>query len=114
MRKLLAVWRRGEDVSPVVIIPNRGRAETDALTRALINLAAAGLRMHCSDPTLSELWTSDHEGERAELRSCAEVARLCLGCPIITECDQAATANDERWGVWGGCDRSVRPGRKAA
>jgi hypothetical protein len=32
-----------------VIIPNRGRAETDALTRALINLAAAGLRTHCSD-----------------------------------------------------------------
>ena len=51
-------------MSSVVIIPNRGRAETDALTRALINTAAAGLRPHCSDPSSSELWVSDHPTER--------------------------------------------------
>lgn len=33
-------------MTDTVVIPNRGRAETDALTRALINLAARGLRTH--------------------------------------------------------------------
>jgi hypothetical protein len=36
---------------------------------------------------------------------------LCAGCPVLVECGTAATANDERWGVWGGHDRTVRPGR---
>jgi hypothetical protein len=31
-------------------------ATTALLNRALINLAAAGLRTHCSDPGTSELW----------------------------------------------------------
>ena len=73
------------------------------LTSALINLAAAGLRTHCSDPTLSELWVSDHEAERAE------AVRLCHGCPVLRECRQAADARDERWHVWGGRDYTRRP-----
>lgn len=44
-------------------IPNRGRAQSDALTRALINLAARGLRTHCSDPVSSELWLSEDQAE---------------------------------------------------
>ena len=84
------------------------QAASERLLRALITIASRGLRTHCSDPGASELWLSEYEPERAE------AARLCIGCPIITECDQAATANDERSGVWGGRDRSVRPGRKAA
>jgi hypothetical protein len=74
----------------------------ERLTQALINLAATGLRTHCSDPTLSQLWTSDHEGERAE------AARLCIGCPVIIECGAAADARDERFSVWAGRDRTHR------
>jgi hypothetical protein len=44
------------------------RAATDALTLALINLAARGLRTHCSNPGTSELWVSDHEAERVAVR----------------------------------------------
>jgi hypothetical protein len=70
-------------------------ATTD-LNRALLNIAAAGLRTHCSDSTLSQLWVSDHPGERRE------AAKLCRHCPVIVECRQAADARDERWHVWGG------------
>jgi hypothetical protein len=37
-----------------------------ALTRALINLAARGLRTHCSDPVSSELWLSKDQAERKQ------------------------------------------------
>jgi hypothetical protein len=63
-----------------VIISRRGWAESEALTGALINLAARGLRTHCSDPGSSELWLSDYETERAE------AVLLCRGCPVIIEC----------------------------
>jgi hypothetical protein len=81
------------------------RQASDQLTRRLLTIAARGQRTHCSDPSLSELWLSESEPERAE------AARLCIGCPVIAECREAAIANDERWGVWGGHDRTVRPGR---
>jgi Transcription factor WhiB len=86
-------------------ISRRGWAESEALTRALINLAARGLRTHCSDATLSELWLSDHPGERRE------ATRLCQGCPVFAPCGAAADERDERHGVWGGVDRTVTPGR---
>ena len=60
-------------------------ATTD-LNRALLNIAAAGLRTHCSDPTLSQLWLLDHPGERRE------AVKLCRHCPVIGECRQAADA----------------------
>ena len=53
----------------------RGRAEGERLTRALINLAAQGLRTYCSDAGSHSLWLSERDGERAE------AARLCIGCP---------------------------------
>jgi hypothetical protein len=82
------------------------RAASDRLTRALITAASQGLRPHCSDPGAEWLLLSEHEAERVE------AAGLCRGCPVITEWGDAAEANQERWGVWGGVDRSVRPGRK--
>jgi hypothetical protein len=85
-------------------ISRRGRAESDQLTRALLNIAARGLRTHCSDPTLSELWLSEHEAERAE------ACRLCTGCPVERECYEVGKF--QTWGCWGGVDRSVRPGKK--
>ena len=81
---------------------------TADLTSALINLAARGLRTHCSDPCTSELWISDHPGERVQ------AARLCVGCPVLRECRQAADARDERWHVWGGRDYTRKPRTKQA
>jgi hypothetical protein len=81
------------------------REVSERLLRALITIAARGQRTHCSDAGTGELWLSEHEPERAE------AAKLCAGCPVLVECGTAATANDERWGVWGGHDRTVRPGR---
>jgi hypothetical protein len=81
------------------------REASERLLRALITIASQEQRTHCSDPGLSELWLSDHEPERAE------AARLCTGCPVLRPCRQAAEAQDERFGVWGGIDRSIRPGR---
>jgi hypothetical protein len=75
-------------------------APTQTLTCALINIAAQGLRTHCSDPTLSELWISEHQPDRAE------AAQLCIGCPIIIECGEAADERGERY-VWGGIDRGT-------
>jgi hypothetical protein len=94
-------------MSVQVDIPNRGPVESATLTRALVDLASRGERPHCSDPGTSELWLSGHKAERAE------AAKLCRGCPVIEPCGQAATARRERWGVWAGVDRTVRPGPKA-
>jgi hypothetical protein len=42
------------------------RVATDALTLALLNLAARGERTHCSDPGTSELWISDRSRDAPE------------------------------------------------
>jgi hypothetical protein len=81
---------------------------TAALNRRLLELAQRNEHPRCSDPVHHPLWTSDHEAERAE------AARLCSGCPIIRECGAAADELDERFGVWSGRDRTVRPGRPKA
>jgi hypothetical protein len=84
------------------------RVATDQLTLALINAASQGLRPHCSDPTSHHMWLSEHDAERAT------AVLLCDHCPVLTVCRTTAEQRDERWGVWGGVDRSVRPGRKKA
>jgi hypothetical protein len=84
----------------------RGALASDALTAALINLAARGERTHCSDAASHDLWLSDDESERRI------AAQLCVGCPVFGPCGQAATARRERFGVWASVDRTVRPGHK--
>jgi Transcription factor WhiB len=79
-----------------------GEAASERLTKALIDLAAQGLRTHCSDPESSHLWLSEDRDERAR------AGRLCAGCPVTMECWAASVARDERWGVWAGIDRSPR------
>jgi Transcription factor WhiB len=71
---------------------------SERLIKALVDLAARGLRTHCSDPGTSELWLSESEAERAE------AAQLCSGCPVFGPCGEAAEANRERFGVWAGRD----------
>jgi hypothetical protein len=78
----------------------------EALTRALVTIAAQGQRTNCSAPETHHYWTSDHPTERAL------AVLACRGCPVGRECGEAAEANDERHGVWNGIDRTVHPGRK--
>jgi hypothetical protein len=82
------------------------RLASDRLTIALLNAAVRGERPHCSDVETHNYWTGEHPAERAL------AALACRGCPVGRECGEAAEANDERWGVWNGVDRSVRAGRK--
>lgn len=83
----------------------RGRVEGDRLTRALVEAASKGQKPNCSQPETHHYWTSEHEGETAL------AAIWCTGCPVLEPCGQSAIANDERWGVWGGIDMTIRPGR---
>lgn len=78
-----------------------GPAET-ALTMALVKLASEGARPRCGDWTENNPWLS----EDARLRGMA--ARWCAGCVVLAECDAAAVENRERFGVWGGRDRTPR------
>jgi hypothetical protein len=66
--------------------------------KALVDVASQGLRTHCSDSVLGDLWLSDNEPDRAE------AARLCAGCPVFGPCGDVATANGEKFGVWSGRD----------
>jgi hypothetical protein len=85
---------------------HRGRLASDALTTALVAMASKGLRPNCSDPESHRLWLSEHPPERQL------AALMCGGCPVLTECGDAATANGERFGVWSGRDYTKAPGRK--
>lgn len=84
-------------MSWIVPIPARGRSAWKAFQAALRTAAA----VPCADQIE---WIS----ETADDRSYA--AGHCRGCPIIAECDTAATAIGIKVGVWGGRDRT--PGKK--
>jgi hypothetical protein len=79
----------------------RAAVASDQLTMALVKLAARGRRPRCGEPADHGLWLSEDLAER-EL-----AARLCAGCPVLAECGAAAEASGERFGVWGGRDRSA-------
>ena len=80
---------------------------TDRFNTALIALAVQGERVRCSDPETHYMWLSEDEAERKQ------AARWCAGCPVLAECDTAARANRERFGVWGGVDLACAPGQTA-
>ena len=86
----------------------RGREASDRLTQALITMASQEVRPHCSDPESHWMWLSEHPGERQL------AALMCGGCPVLTECGDAADANDERWHVWGGRNYTRKPRTKQA
>jgi hypothetical protein len=96
----------GTRSQPITATIRRGREASDRLTRALLELAASGLRTHCSDVEKHSDWISESDGERAL------AALWCRGCPALPPCLDAAQANRERWGVWGGRDFSQRPGKR--
>lgn len=74
-----------------------------ALTEALARLADEGRRPVCSDDS-EDLWFADDPAGRAR------AAQLCTGCPVNLECYAASAEVGERFGVWGGIDRSRRTG----
>jgi hypothetical protein len=84
-----------------------GARAGERLTKALLDLAARGDRHHCADEEVFHLWLSDHQHERAL------VVKLCGGCPVQRNAGGAAVARDERFGVWGGIDRTRHPNGKA-
>jgi hypothetical protein len=78
---------------------------TDRLTKAQLDLAGQGLRTHCADRTISHLWLSENDAERAL------AAKLCIGCPVQIACWNAAAARREQFGVWAGVDLTRKPRR---
>jgi hypothetical protein len=81
------------------------RAAEQALADAVDDLAMHEQRTPCCDPDVNDmrLWTSESPRDRA--RACV----LCASCPVITECRTygATLAKGDRWGVYGGIDRSA-------
>lgn len=70
---------------------------------ALVKLASEGARPRCGDwADETNPWLS----EDPRLRAMA--ARWCTGCPVLAECDAAAVERKEKFGVWGGKDRTPR------
>jgi len=78
----------------------------EQLTRRLVDLATQGRRPRCGEPGGHELWTSDDADDRAQ------AASWCTGCPVLDECAAAADEHDERFGVFGGTDRTPPPAKR--
>ena len=75
-----------------------------ALTRALAEHAG---RVPC---------TGDDRFHDDDRKVRAQVLNHCADCPVLAPCHTYAEVADERWGVWGGTDRTRHPGsyRKGA
>lgn len=78
----------------------------DQLDRALVALAAEGQRPPCGQ-TVPSLHLSEDRDERAR------AVQACTACPVIAACRDAADEGDERFGVWGGVDRTARPASRS-
>lgn len=65
----------------------------DALTAALTDALAAGLRIPCAG---RREWTSD------DLEVLTEAAQACGGCPVIDACRSAALEVQPTAGAWAG------------
>lgn len=63
-------------------------------------LLDSGDRPPCCWPDEGPLWLSDQRAERAR------AAELCDGCSILDACHAAAEESGERFGIWGGRDRT--------
>lgn len=79
----------------------------EQLTRALVSLATEGRRPRCGEAGSHEMWLSDDATDRAQ------AASWCVGCPVLVECGAAADEHGERFGVFGGRDRTAAPKTRA-
>lgn len=69
----------------------------EALTRSIVRVLERGQVVPCVG---SSAWISDHP------RLQSEATRKCLDCPLIQQCGDYATENEEQGGVWGGAYRT--------
>ena len=83
-----------------VPVKPRGGPATHALNRGLDALAKQRRHPPCAIPEIFHYWVSDSESDRAI------AIRGCHRCPLLDACDAAATERQERFGVWGGVDRT--------
>jgi hypothetical protein len=77
---------------------------SEQLTRALITLASRGERPRCGDGESSWMWLDEDPNVRRIATA------MCSGCGVIAECD--AVGQHQRFGVFGGIDRTRAPGRR--
>jgi len=73
-----------------------------ALLRALLELDGEGQHPVCEDSP--EQWFSSSPAERAT------AAEACAFCPCLAACAAYANTAGEKFGVWGGTDRTDRRG----
>jgi len=87
-----------------------GRVVTAAevLGRALLEIAQQGRATPCQGRR-RDRWTSDE----AEHRGWAATVCVTLACPVLLQCHAAADEHGEKFGVFGGRDRTAAT-RKAA
>ncbi len=81
----------------------------EALTLALLELAEQGHATPCQGRR-RDRWTS----ECAEDRAWAAAVRVGLRCEVLEACSAAAVEHDERFGVWGGRDRTAVAHKRGA
>ncbi len=81
----------------------------EVLASALIELAEQGRATPCQGRR-RDRWTSDDAEERAW------AAAVCVGldCSVIEECAAAAAERKEKFGTWGGRDRTVSAHKRGA
>jgi hypothetical protein len=83
---------------------SREAEANDALTQALVRAAARGERPRCGDSEVAWMFLEESRQTRAI------AATYCNGCVVWFECDEVG--RHQRFGVFGGRDTTVRPGRK--
>ena len=87
-------------------LPKLDSPAHQALNAALATALARDLFVPCAGPWDGDSpWLSDDPDERRW------AARLCAGCPAITECYEAGEL--EKFGVWGGVDRTPPPSSRS-
>jgi hypothetical protein len=83
---------------------SREAAASDALTQALVRAAARGVRPRCADGEVAWMFLDESPQTRAI------ASTYCSDCIIWQECNEVG--QHQRFGVWGGVDRTRSPGRK--
>jgi hypothetical protein len=73
-------------------IRSREAAANDALTKALLGLAAQGQRPRCADGEVAWMFLDENPRPRAI------AATYCAGCVVWSECDEVGRY--QRFGVW--------------
>jgi len=76
----------------------------EVLGQALLEVADQGRATPCQGRR-RDRWTSDDAADRAWAASVC----VTLACPVLEECAAAADEHDEKFGVFGGTDRTPPP-----